>query len=127
MKLLLLSRTIKVVPLWGGPVDSLEERIRLAVEVSEMSDEAAQQEIRRYEKFIHDACRRGEMSQEDVWDAFFGLLHECDERGLREDRRRIVQHIDTTRYNPFLSKHPEVRFLAYLRSRALGLVPAERN
>lgn len=93
----------------------------------EISNELAREHIVAYEEWAKANLYIGKITQEDAWDLFFGLLHECDERGLIEDRRRMLTHIDTKRYNPFRSKGPEVRFLAMLRARAFGLTPHDRN
>mgnify|MGYP001573059767 FL=1 len=52
---------------------------------------------------------------------YFGLLHECDESRFLQDRPRILAKIDTKRYNPFMSKNPEIVMLARLRAVELGL------
>lgn len=93
----------------------------------EMGNELARGYIIAYEEWIGENLSAGKISQEDAWDMFFGLMHECDERGLIEDRKRILKNIDIKRYNPFRSKDQGVRFLAMLRARALGLTPHDRN
>jgi hypothetical protein len=60
-------------------------------------------------------------SQEEAWDMYFGLLHECDESRFLQDRARILAKIDTQRYNPFKSKNPEIVMLARLRASGMGL------
>ena len=61
------------------------------------------------------------------WDAYFGLLHECDLWGFMEDRRRIISKIDTQRYNPFKSKNPGVHIIARLRMVRLNISPPSFN
>lgn len=98
-----------------------------AVRFASMNNDEALQYIIRYEEIIRGKLDAGEISEEESWDVFFGLLHECDERGLLDDRKRILTHIDTRRYNPFESKDATVRFIAQLRARGMGLIQAEKN
>lgn len=92
-----------------------------------MDNNTARKYVIMYEEFAKQKLDTGEISEEEGWDMFFGLLHECDERGLLEDRVRILAHINTSRYNPFASKDATVRFIAQLRARMMGLIQAERN
>lgn len=61
------------------------------------------------------------ISQEEAWDLYFGLLHECDDSRFLEDRPRILAKIDTERYNPLMSKNLEIIMLARLRAASMGL------
>lgn len=63
----------------------------------------------------------GMFSQEEAWDMYFGLLHECDDSRFLEDRPRILAKIDTNQYNPFMSKNPAIVMLARIRAEGLGL------
>ena len=108
-------------------MDSADRAIERVLEITRMSNEAAREEILRSEEWAKENLALGEITQEEAWDMFFGLLHECDERGLLEDRRRILAQIDTDVYKPFESKNPEIRFLAMLRARVHGLVKSELN
>ena len=108
-------------------MDSLERVIERIREVQRMSNEVAREEIRRCEEWTNEKLLLGQIAQEEAWDMFFGLLHECDERRLLEDRRRILEHIDVKAYNPFKSKIPEIRFIAMIRARIHGLIPGEQN
>ena len=85
-----------------------------------MSNTEALAEIVSYELWAEENLASGKISQEEAWDIFFCLLHECDERELIEDRERILTKIDTKKYNPFESAHGGVRFLAVLRARMLS-------
>lgn len=107
--------------------ESWEEEIARIEAVKKMSLEEARREVLLYEARIDTLVLSGGISQEEAWDMYFGLLHECNERNLREDRERIVKKIDIHRYNPFASKNPQIRFLAQFRARAMGLVRSELN
>lgn len=98
-----------------------------AARFASMDNDEAGEYIVEYEKWIKEKLKISEISEEQAWDLFFCLLHECDERGLVDDRQRILFHIDTDRYNPFESNNVGVRFIAQLRARGMGLVSAERN
>ena len=108
-------------------MDSADQAVERILEITRMSNEAAREEILRSEEWAKENLALGEITQEEAWDMFFGLLHECDERGLLEDRRRILTHIDTEAYKPFESKNPKIRFLAMLRARVHGLIKSELN
>ena len=77
--------------------------------------------IREMETRADMLLETGMGSQEDAWDMYFGLLHECDDSRFLEDRPRILAKIDVRRYNPFMSKNPEIVMLARLRAAGLGL------
>ena len=61
-------------------------------------------------------------TQEEAWDMYFGLLHECDESNFIEDRPRILAKIDTKKYHPFRSSNPRIVFLARMRAIGMGLI-----
>jgi hypothetical protein len=88
----------------------------------EMDDEAAHVLIRLYEQWTDLKLETRVISQEEAWDCYFGLLHECDCRDFLEDRRRILQKIDTKRYDPMKSSNIQVVFLALFRARDMGLI-----
>lgn len=44
----------------------------------EKDKEEVKKEILKYEKIVDEMLAEGKMSQEDAWDCYFGLLHECD-------------------------------------------------
>ena len=79
---------------------SREERHKMLLELEAHTD-------------IEWAARR--ITQEEAWDRYFGLLHECDESEFLVDRPRILGKIDTQRYNPLVSKDPTVVMLAKMR------------
>lgn len=79
------------------------------------SKEEIRNEILKYEKIVDEMLAEGKLTQEEAWDGYFGLLHECDVRELWEDRERILAKIDTEKYNPLESKNPQVVYLARLR------------
>lgn len=84
-------------------------------------------QILHYESEMDKLVEEGKVSEEDAWDGYFGLLHECDLWGFLEERRRIVSKIDTRRYNPFKSKNPAVHIIARLRMVRLNLSPPSFN
>lgn len=108
-------------------MDSAERAIARVLKVQQMSNEAVHDEVLRCEEWTKEELLLGRVTQEEAWDVLFGLLHECDGRGMVEDRRRILASIDTKTYNPFRSKNPDIRFLATLRARIHGLIQGERN
>lgn len=108
-------------------MDPVNRAIEDVLMFKEMDNEGAREYIVEYEERIKELLKIGKISEEKAWDAFFCLLHECDERGLLEDRRRILQLINTKKYDPFKSKDPAIRFLAALRARAMGLMKQENN
>lgn len=87
-----------------------------------MADEKDKEEIKKEilqaEKWLDENLASGEITQEEAWDGYFGLLHECDVQELREDRERILAKIDVKKYNPLASKDPQVVYLARLRLRS---------
>ena len=94
---------------------------------AEMSAEDMRAQILHYECEIDKLVETGEVSEEEAWDAYFGLLHECDLWGFLEERERIVSKIDTTRYNPFKSKDPRVHIIARSRMIRLNISPPSFN
>ncbi|MDP3770093.1 MAG: hypothetical protein Q8R40_04110 [bacterium] len=104
-----------------------EQHIRDAVRCQEMTNEEALIQIVRFETWADVQLEEGVITQVDAWDIYFGLMHECDERGLRDDRVRLCGKIDTSTYNPFKSQNSDIRFLATLRARMMSLVAHEQN
>lgn len=102
-----------------------EKALRDVVRVQKMDNETARREILKYEEWADENLALGNITQEEAWDIYFCLLHECDERGLLDDRKRIAGKIDAQTYKPLNSADPGVRFIAQLRARALGLIRAE--
>ncbi len=86
------------------------------MEEKDFSDKKALRRIREYEAQIDEKLALGAVAQEVAWDCYFSLLHECDLRWFWEDRNRIIKKIDTKRYNPFLSKDPDVVRIAQIRA-----------
>lgn len=82
-----------------------------------LTSEEAKELILDYEKKIDAMFASGVITQEEAWDAYFGLLHECDCREFWEDRQRILSKIDTDTYNPFESKNSTVKLIAVIRVR----------
>lgn len=82
----------------------------------QLSSEAAKKLILNYEKEVDALLSNGKITQEEAWDAYFGLLHECDCREFWEDRERILSKINTKVYNPFESKNSTVRLIAVIRA-----------
>ena len=82
---------------------------------AELSDQDMLAQILHYEKVLDQLAASERIFSQDLWDAYFGLLHECDIRGFKAERRRILAKIDTTQYNPFKSDRPEVHLIARLR------------
>ena len=80
-----------------------------------LSPEEALAQILHLEKELDSLVAEGKITEEESWDAYFGLLHECDERNFLKERRRIITKIDTKRYDPFKSKNPGVHIIARLR------------
>ena len=91
---------------------------RSAEEISRLPREKRHELLLEYECFFDNMLFAELMTQEQAWDGYFGLLHECDEMRFDEDRARILGKIDTKRYNPFLSPHPSIVALARLRLQA---------
>lgn len=89
--------------------------------ISELTREERHQILLALESRADVLFETGMASQEEAWDMYFGLLHECDESRFLQDRPRILAKIDINRYKPFLSKNPEIVMLARLRAAGLGL------
>ena len=94
-----------------------DEDCRNIRRVKRLTNEEALVEILRCEAFADEKLKAGEITQTQAWDIYFGLMHECDERGLFDDARRLVGKIDAKSYNPFESEDPGVRYLALMRYR----------
>ena len=103
------------------------EDVHLAMRCQSMTNEEALQEIHRCEHFADVKLAAGEITQEQAWDVYFGLMHECDERRLIEDRHRLCGKIDVAVYKPLQSPDPGIRFIAMLRARMHGLLKHELN
>lgn len=88
----------------------------------DMDDVTAKAHILKYERMANWWLMVGKISQEEAWDIYFGLLHECDVRNFTEDRWRIHSKIDTTIYDPLASKNPRVVLLARIRARAMKVI-----
>ena len=93
--------------------------------VRTLSNEDALHEIIQAESFADENLEAGTITQENAWDIYFGLMHECDERGLIEDRRRLCGKIDTHVYNPFESADSGIRVIAAIRIRIIHRHKAE--
>lgn len=108
-----------------GPDKAAQELLRC----KQLTDEAALVKILWCEAFADENLEAGAITQERAWDMYFGLMHECDERGLMEHRRRICGKIDTKKYKPSQSEDPDIRALAFIRARMmnLGAPPAHMN
>ena len=83
--------------------------------IKRLTDEEALVEILRCEGFADENLKAGRITQARAWDIYFGLMHECDERGLLDDARRLVGKIDTRTYSPFESEDSGMRYLALMR------------
>ncbi|GEM_PF-2147127 len=90
-----------------------------------LSNEEALREIAQAEAFADESLEAHAITQEQAWDIYFGLMHECDERRLIEDRRRLCGKIDTNVYNPFKSADSGIRVLAAIRIRTMQWHKAE--
>lgn len=94
----------------------------------QLTNEAALVEILKCEAVADESFEAGAITQERAWDMYFGLMHECDERGLMEHRKRLCGKIDTKKYKPFQSEDPCIRVLAFVRARMMNLgAPASAN
>ena len=82
----------------------------------------AREIVLHHETFADEEHLNDRITQEEAWDIYFCLLHACDEWGFSEDRKRILDKIDTKAYDPFKSKNPEVVLLARLRAYGTGLM-----
>lgn len=94
---------------------------------AEMSAEDMRAQILHCECEVDKLVEGGVVSEEEAWDAYFGLLHECDLWGFVEEWRRIVSKIDTQRYNPFKSKDPRVHIIARSRMIRHNMSPPSFN
>ena len=83
--------------------------------IKRLTNEEVLVEILRCEGFADENLKAGKITQAQAWDIYFGLMHECDERGLLDDARRLVSKIDTRIYNPFESEDSGMRYLALMR------------
>ena len=92
-----------------------KEMARIMHEVSNLTQEERYAELLRLEKDLDFKLSYGLIDQEDAWDGYFGLLHECDESRFIEDRPRILSKIDIEKYNPLKSKNPGIVMLARIR------------
>jgi len=97
------------------------DEIAEIAELVSLSNEKARELIMRFEALTDQKLASGEICNEEAWDMYFGLLHECDERDLIEDRERIVAKIDTKTYNPFQSRNPMVVIIARIRAKGIGI------
>jgi len=84
-------------------------------DLKDLTNEEARRLILKYERWTDENFALGNISEQAAWDCYFGLLHECDCCGFDEDRKRILEKIDTKKYNPFNSSKPEVIYIARLR------------
>ncbi|KKS38254.1 MAG: hypothetical protein UV01_C0004G0056 [Parcubacteria group bacterium GW2011_GWA2_42_14] len=97
------------------------------IEAKKLTNNEALAQILHYEKLLDELVKNKNITQEKAWDGYFGLLHECDERGFLEERERIVTKIDTKKYNPFQSEDFRVRLIARLRMAQLKISSAPDN
>lgn len=86
----------------------------------DIDENTAREMLLYFESLADEEHISGTITQEEVWDRYFLLLHTCDEWDFSEDRKRILEKIDTKAYNPFSSKNPEVVWLARFRARGTG-------
>lgn len=96
--------------------------VDLDSDIAKMSPEERHTLLLELEQKTDMAFAMGRMDQEEAWDSYFGLLHECDESHFENDRARILAKIDTKKYNPFKSKNPEIVMLARIRATGMGLL-----
>ncbi|MDP3778795.1 MAG: hypothetical protein Q8R30_01945 [bacterium] len=99
--------------------------IRSMEHVRNLSNAEALCQIIQTEAFADESMEAHAITQEQAWDIYFGLMHECDERGLIEDRRRLHGKIDINVYNPFKSADNGIRVLAAIRMRMMQWQRAE--
>jgi len=71
--------------------------------------------LHEYEHKVDTLVRGGNVSIEESWDAYFGLLHEYDLLEAWDDRERVLKNIDTKRYNPLQSNNFTVVLIARIR------------
>lgn len=71
--------------------------------------------IRQYDKWTDENLASGEITQEEAWDCYFGLFHECEVRMFWSEAQRILKKIDKEKYDPFLSKNPAVLMIVRIR------------
>lgn len=93
-----------------------------ASDISKLTREERHQMLLEFETRADFLLATSRITQEEAWDMYFGLLHECDESDFLTDRPRILAKIDTKRYNPFKSQHPGIIMLARTRSAGTGPV-----
>lgn len=99
---------------WDGLSD--EEFTNLDID-----ENTAREMLLYFESLADEEHLNDRITQEEAWDRYFLLLHTCDEWGFSEDRKRILDKIDTKAYDPFSSKNPEVVWLARLRAHDMSL------
>ena len=88
----------------------------------DIDENTAREMLLYFESLADEEHVSGAITQEKAWDRYFCLLHACDEWGFQEDRKRILEKIDTKTYNPLKSKNPKVVLLAHLRAHGMGLM-----
>ena len=86
-----------------------------AAKISKLTKEERREMMLEMETRADFLLERGMITQEQAWDMYFGLLHECDESHFFQDRPRILAKIDQKRYKPFQSKNPGIVMLARIR------------
>ncbi len=94
----------------------------MAMTVQSLSREQRLAMVIAFEAEVDAAFGQGLLTQEQAWDAYFSLIHECDEMRFRDHRPRILAKIDPKRYNPFRSTNPGIVMLARYRAEEMGLL-----
>ena len=65
------------------------------------------------ERCIDEHLASGAITQETAWDRYFCILHLCALYSFLDDAERIGRKIDTKKYNPLLSKDPDVTLVTH--------------
>ena len=68
--------------------------------------------IRHYEQEIDRLLAEKKITEWESWECYFELMYNCNLLEFMEDRKRIVSKIDREKFNPLLSKKPEIILIA---------------
>ncbi len=68
--------------------------------------------IRHNEQEIDKLLVEKKITEWEAWECYFELMYQCNLLGFMEDWERIVSKIDRKKFNPLLSKKPEIILIA---------------
>lgn len=78
------------------------------LESENLDSKRAREKILRLEKEIDCLLAEGKIDQWTGWESYFALMYEANLWNLYDLWKRLRSKIDKEKFNPFLSKNPDI-------------------